>query len=85
MAGSDRFPFSLFTFRLTLTRHARGLSFGLPIRLDSISQPVFVFQCTMDNNDSTQTYLSLQILENGFILNPYDEVDEDFLREMNDK
>jgi len=39
----------------------------------------------MDNNDSTQTYLSLQILENGFILNPYDEVDEDFLREMNDK
>ena len=32
----------------------------------------------------TQTYLSLQILENGFVLNPYDEVDEDLLRELKD-
>lgn len=38
----------------------------------------------MENNDKTQTALSLSILQNGFILNPYDEVDEDFLREMND-
>lgn len=35
--------------------------------------------------NSTETVLSLSILQNGWILNPYDEVDEDFLREMNDK
>lgn len=28
--------------------------------------------------------LNLLVLQNGYVLNPYDEVDEDFLREMSD-
>ena len=28
--------------------------------------------------------LALLVLQNGYVLNPYDEVDEDFIREMND-
>lgn len=31
-----------------------------------------------------QTVLSLSILENGFVLNPYDEVDEDLMKELRD-
>lgn len=39
----------------------------------------------MENNDNTViTPLSLHILQNGYILNPYDEMDEDLLRELND-
>ena len=37
----------------------------------------------MDNKD-IQTPLSLTILQNGYVLNPYDEVDEDLFRELND-
>jgi hypothetical protein len=37
----------------------------------------------MEENN-IQTPLSLFLLQNGFVLNPYDEVDEDFNREMND-
>jgi hypothetical protein len=32
--------------------------------------------------ENTETVLSLHCLQNGFILNPYDEVDEDFIREQ---
>ena len=38
----------------------------------------------MQDNQNQQTFLSLTILENGFTLNPYDEVDEDLLRELRD-
>lgn len=33
--------------------------------------------------NEVQTVLSFSVLQNGFLLNPYDEVDEDFIREMN--
>lgn len=36
------------------------------------------------NDNQTQTPLALYLLQNGFVLNPYDEVDEDFWKEMND-
>ena len=35
------------------------------------------------NDNQTQTPLALYLLQNGFVLNPYDEVDEDFWKEMN--
>jgi len=38
----------------------------------------------MQDNQTAETYLSLTILNNGFTLNPYDEVDEDLLRELRD-
>ena len=41
-----------------------------------------------DNNckdfSEKRTPMQLFFLSNGFRLNPYDEIDEDFLREMND-
>lgn len=36
-------------------------------------------------DNQQQTCLSFTVLQNGFVLNPYDEVDEDFLAEINDR
>lgn len=39
----------------------------------------------MENNTVIPvTPLSLYVLSNGFVLNPYEEMDEDLMRELND-
>ena len=72
---------SLSHTRACVTHASRARSRLLFHRHDSIRLSIcLTLNGTVENTENT--VLSLQILENGFVLNPYDEVDEDLLREL---